>query len=274
MTTKDAAAGTRSDLGAMSGIGMTIALVGAGAAVTVPGKPVNLQGFHAGATIYPWWVWAILAVGIVTSLVSINTGWENAALAPFSSGAALVSSGVLVGIGVVGRVHIKPAFGMGGGYGNLSHLQLGAMLLALCGLVAAGLAILQLVVRRQLPVEVPGSVRLICVFIGAALIALLPLAVAFLDPDARDLTSWGAIGLIYAGPWGASLVLSAWLVRPAALGVLTAVAVAMLAAATGPQMTDLIFQESRGIFALCLAAPLVAIAVRVQASGRQERVDA
>lgn len=237
-------------------------------------SPSTSKGFHDGATIYPWWVWAILAVGIVTSLVSINPGWGNAAIAPFSSGVALVSSGVLVGIGVVGRVHMQPAFGMGGGYGNLSHLQLGAMLMALGGLTAACLAILQLVVRRQLPVKVPGSVRLSCVVIGAALVALLPFAVALIDPDAGDLTSWGAIGLIYAGPWGVAVALSAWLVRPAALGVLTAVTVAMLAAVAGPQMTDLIHQESRGIFALCLAAPLVAIAVRLQASGQQERVDA
>jgi hypothetical protein len=39
-------------------------------------------------------------------------------------------------------------------------------------------------------------------------------------------------------------------------------------------MTDLVHQGSRGVFALCLAAPLVAIAVRLRASGKQERVDA
>ena len=252
---------------------MTIALVGAGVALTVPGKPVGLHGFHAGATIYPWWLWVIVALGVGSSLVSINSGWQNARVAPFSSGVALVSSAIVVGTGVVGRVHIEPAFGMGGGYGNLPHLQLGAVLMAVGGGIAAALAIVQLVARRQLPASAPGSVRSTCVVIGAALIALLPFAVALIDADARDLTSWGAIGLIYAGPWGVSVALSGWLTRPAALGILTGVTLAMLAAVVGPQMTDLVRQGSRGLFALCLAAPLTAVAVRLQASGKEQRSD-
>ena len=91
-------------------------------------------------------------------------------------------------------------------------------------LVGAGAALTvpgKLINLNQLPVKVPGSVRLICGILRAALIALLPFAVA------------------------------------------------MLAAVAGPQMTGLIHQGSRGIFALCLAPPVVAIAVRLQAPGRQ-----
>jgi hypothetical protein len=84
------------------------------------------------------------------------------------------------------------------------------------------------------------------------------------DPEARDLTSRGAIELIYAGPWALSLVLAGRLSRPASVTMPATGAASATAATVGPQMVDLLFGSTTRQFAVVL---LLVIVLLVQASG-------
>ncbi len=53
-----------------------------------------------------------------------------------------------------------------------------------------------------------------------AVLVGLPILLAGADPDLADLTSVGALTLIYGIPWGVSLVGAGWVSRHGALGVL------------------------------------------------------
>jgi hypothetical protein len=97
---------------------------------------------------------------------------------------------------------------------------------------------------------------------GLAVVAALPFVILLADigGGGADLTSWGAIGLIYAGPWGAAIALAGWLDRAAAAAVLLTVTGGVLLAMVGPQMTSLVSSSAAVPFAAGLLAPLLVLA--------------
>jgi hypothetical protein len=106
--------------------------------------------------------------------------------------------------------------------------------------------------------------------VGAVVILALPYALIVREArDMIDLTSWGAMGLMYAGPWGVAIILAGWVRGTTSAALLTAVSACCLAALVGPQMVDLTgpvraqLSVSAVLF-LCLAA-------RSVASARSER---
>ncbi len=67
-----------------------------------------------------------------------------------------------------------------------------------------------------------------------AVLVGLPILLAGADPDLADLTSVGALTLIYGIPWGVSLVGAGWLSRHGALGVLAGCFVSATLSAFAP----------------------------------------
>jgi hypothetical protein len=226
------------------------------AAIALDGPRTQL----AVDTIYPWWTWVLVAAGIACGLLLAvaPVGARGACWSAVAAGVALVVSAQLAGTGIVAAKHWHPAFGMGGGYGDLAELERLARVIAVAGLVAVVLAAWELlaagaVVRRLQP-RSPASLA-----VGLVVVAVFPLVVIANARESTDLTSWGALGLIYAGPWGMGLVVSAWCDRTARLALQGAVIGGAVLAAVGPQMIDLLIgvDDLRfGIVAL-LVAPLL-----------------
>jgi hypothetical protein len=173
----------------------------------------------------------------------------------------LVPAAQLAGAGVVAARHWHPAAGMSGPgvWANqpmLVTLAAGGALAA----AVAGLALLSLLVanRRELPtataVTMTGQVSVV---IGPLVAVSLPILLAVGDPFARDVTSFGAIALLWSLPWGGALALTAWLPRAAA--VATSLAVAVSAASAYPSYELVLVQHHwvAGLTALA-SGPLVA----------------
>ena len=118
----------------------------------------------------------------------------------------------LAGTGVVARKHWEPAPGMGGfGAGQIPAVERLAVVVALAWPRAAAVA------RRPLLLVASGPTRRhargggdCVVAVGVAIVVVLPFVLAARHPGDPTLTTWGAAGLIYAGPWGRAVVASAW----------------------------------------------------------------
>lgn len=234
-------------------------------ALCVPVVPFDADGYRSGTTIYPAWTWVLVLGGLVAGVATVAA--RRSGVRAAAAGISLVAAMQLVGTGVVAFKHWKPAFGMGGGYGegyeSLDTLRSMAILLASAALIGGVAAASQLRSVRAFTTATRVGVRLGSAVAGLALVVALPLVISVGDYGAGDLTSWGAIGLIYAGPWGAALLVTGWLERTAAVGVLVAVGASVVLAMAGPQMTDLLWPDPRLPFGLVLLPTAGLIAVRV-----------
>ena len=251
-----------------------LALVGCavliGAVLSWPAVPLTRWRYASGQTIYPWWTWllvaAVAAAGAV--LVVAPDGPSGRRWRSGAAGVALVAAAQLVGTGVVAARHWKPAQGMGGYPGETPILQALAALLAVTASVAVGVAVAQLVLDRVIGRNAPRA-RSVLLVAGVAVTSLLP--VLMLDGPERAVTTWGAVGLLYAGPWGLAIVASAWLEWVPATVVLAAVAGCAALAAVGPHMSDLLLADDARLSTVALVAGVLALVVgRAGWSGRTQ----
>ncbi len=235
--------------------------------LSLPIFPFDSDGYRSGTTIYPVGIWALVLGGLAAGLGSVALSvQESPRLRSVVASVALVCSLQLAGTGIVARKHWRPAFGVGGDYGNgydsLGQLQSMSVLIAAAGFIGAAAAAIQLVQTRAVCRQSDVRLRWLCVIAGLAVIAALPLVIKNGAYNASDLTSWGAVGLIYAGPWGVVVMLTGWLTRPSAVAALLSVTASMLLAVVGPQMTGLVYPSPTGPFAVALLAPLLLLTAR------------
>jgi len=195
-------------------------------------------GGGPSGTLYPWWTWLVVIAGTAGALAPLLVAHRPrlVAAAPALTGVLALH---LAGTGVVAWKHWRPVSGMAGiGIGHLPALEAAALAMAAAGLLAAALSAMPLL--RQLGRTGEGGWRARCALAGVAVLLLVPAGLGLADAELRDLTSAGAIGLIYAGPWAAGLLAAAVLPRPAAQGAVLGVALTAALAAVGPQMLDLL----------------------------------
>jgi hypothetical protein len=234
-------------------------------ALSTPVFPFDTGGYRTETTIYPAWVWALVLAGFIAGAISLVA--KPDALKATAASVALVVAMPLAGTGVVARRHWDPSFGHGGnygtGYGSLGELQAMSVLIAAAAVVVGVGAIAQLISTGAFPATVGTWIRTLSVCLGLAVIVALPLVVKNGEYKAGDLTAWGALGLIYAGPWGAAIIATAWLDRTAAVAALASVCANVLLVVVGPQMTWFFFPDPTGPFAATLAAPLLVLAARL-----------
>ena len=233
-----------------------------------------LPGGYLHGSIYPWWTWALAGAGILAGLVMVLApdGGRGPALRAVAAGVTLVVGAQLLGTGVVARVHWHPASGMASyGAGQLPEVERLAIVIA----VGAGLATLvaawQLLAARDLELRNRSSAWKAQLAFGTTLVAVLPLALAASEVGGPRLTTWGAAGLMYGGPWGVAVAASAWTSRPAAAALLESVLVCAGLAALGPQMVDLFAPSAEAWFVGVAPAVLVLIMLVVSRLGT--RVD-
>jgi hypothetical protein len=265
-TAATTASGVRAWAPAATVCASSVVLAGA---LSTPVFPFDGYDYRSETTIYPFWVWVLVGacfLGGFGCLVARRSAARAAAAA-----IALTAALPLAGTGVVARRHWDPSFGHGGSYGtgytSLGALQTMSAVMAAAAIVAGLAALAQLHVLGALPAHVGGWARPLSVCVGLAVVAALPLAVRDGGYVDADLTSWGILGLIYAGPWGVSIALSGWLRLPAAAASLLAVSGCAALAAIGPQLTWFAYPNPTGPFAAATAAPLVVLAARL-AHGR------
>ena len=95
----------------------------------------------------------------------------------------------------------------------------------------------------------------------------LPILLAVGDPYARDVTSLGAIVLLWSLPWGGALAPTAWLPRAAA--VATALTVAVSAASAYPNY-ELVLVEHHWVAGLtALVSGLLVVGLRSGSTKRE-----
>lgn len=235
----------------------------AGLALTRPRLPFSAGGLRAGTSIYPWWTWVLVGVGLAAGVVVAAANGSRTARTVAAAAGAVVGAR-LTGTGLVAAKHWKPAFGMGGYYGDPEQLQRLALVIATAGAIAMMLSLWQLVEDGAFAGDVRRNVRRACTAVGVLVVAALPVALVAGDPDMTDLQSWGAMGLVYAGPWGAAIVLAGRLRRPASVAMLGSVAGSAALALVGPQMIDLVYGSATVQFAVVvvLAVGLALLALR------------
>jgi hypothetical protein len=256
-------------LSRLLGIVVTVSIATTAAALTVPKFPFSRDlHYRSGVTIYPWWIWALIAAGMIAGLVMAGWPGRGTAVRSGASAVAFVAAAQLAGTGIVGRQHWRPATGIGGvsgeAYADLPTYERIALLMGVLGLLAAAAALVSLPLVGALVRSTAASVRIACVAVGLATIVIVPLAIVPSGANGRDLTSWGAVGLIYAGPWGAALIVAGWLSRPAAVAMAVATLGSILLAFAGPQMADLI-PTPRGTFGLAGVGAVVVLVLLVSA---------
>jgi hypothetical protein len=234
------------------------------AALAVPKFPFTSDGhYKSGITVYPWWTWALILAGATAAALTVILSQRAEAASRAAAGIALVAAVQLAGTGFVARKHWRPAMGMGGVSEGGVHLELYqrvAVLMGVLSLVAAGAMVAQLWGRGAF--ERPSAgVQAAVTVLGLGVVGWLPFGLMTGENTNHPLHLWGALGLIYAGPWGGSLLLAAWLSRPAAVGIAAAVVGSVALAFLGPQMPDLLYGPPRGVFAVAAAAAVCAIAL-------------
>ena len=262
------AASTGSNLARLRGLAVALCFLTAELVLTRPQLPLGPNGYREGATIYPWWTWVLVGLGVVAGLVIALEPASARAQRLVASATIVVAGAQLTGTGLVAAKHWRPAFGMGGYAGDPDRLEQLAILLAVAAAAATLVGLRQLWVDGAFSDPVRPEARRACLVAGLAVVVVLPLALTFTfgDADMRDLTSWGAMGLIYAGPWGLSIVLAGRVTRPASVTMLAMVALSASMALVGPQMIDLVFGSFRAAFGVVLLLTLGLMVVSLRAA--------
>jgi hypothetical protein len=208
------------------------------------------EGYLSGS-IYPGWAWVLVGAGATAGalLLLVPRGQVGTPLRTMAAAVALVVGAELTGTGIVAWEHWENARNqVGYGDGQLHQVTT----LALAMVVAAGIATLaaatQLLASHAVARRHRTPTWWLQLLVGVGLVGVLPLLLATDDYNGAQLTTWGAAGLIYAGPWGAAIVLSAWSSRPAMVALLGS-AVACAALAThGPQIVSVFGQQPEDLF--------------------------
>jgi hypothetical protein len=240
-----------------AGAVLVVAAVVCAGVLTFRGDVFNTAGGIVQGSIYPVAAWVFVAV-LGLSGVAVLLG----AAVP-GAGVGALAALQLSGTGIVAVKHWRPAMGMGGSYEHLAALQAAAALLALVGLVCVAVCLGLLVQTEAVPVQPSPRVLLSSLVIGALLVVAVPVLVGHYDPETMDLNSLGAFALMYGLPWGAAVIVSAWLPRSAALAVLVAVlGSTVLVAATTP-MADIVFTSVGTAFVPATMAVASLVALRV-----------
>jgi hypothetical protein len=242
---------------------VTLGFVIIGAALHVRDFPTpDARRPELTETIYPGWMWVLVGVGLAAGVTSVVTAARPGPARHAAPAIAAVAAAQLAGSGFVAYKHWQPAVGMGGAYGgNITFLKQLAIVIGLVGVATAIAAIRLLVANGDLPRPASLPVRVLSCAAGTLIAVLLPVSQAAANAGMRDITSVGAVGLIYAGPWAVSVVLAGWLTRPAATAALGTVALGCCLGLYGPQMTDLIFADPKPAFATVLAVTVTVLAV-------------
>jgi hypothetical protein len=234
-------------------------------ALSIPVFPFDADGYRSETTIYPIWVWALVLSGFIGGAMSFVA--TPHALKATAASVAFVVAMPLAGSGIVARKHWDPSFGHGGNYGtgydSLGQLQSMSILIAAAAIIGGAAALAQLWSTGAFPAQADGWIRGVSICLGLAIVIALPVVIQNRYGGAADLTSWGSFGLIYAGPWGVAIAVSAWLDRPAASAALASVSGCALLAALGPEMTWLVHPNPTGTFAAVLLMPLLVLAARL-----------
>src|SRR5215218_2336449 len=212
----------------LRGLAIAACTLGAGAALARPHTPLGTFGYRTWS-IYPWWTWVLVAVGVVGGLlVLIGRGRSGAAAS------SAVVTAMLAGTGVVAFKHWQPASGIGGyGVGELPQVERLALVLAALAAGATVCAGWQLLADGELRRSHWGGGSLLRLLSGVGVAVLLPL-ILMAGQMGADPQTWGATGLIYAGPWGAARVASAWTSRPVTIALVGTVVGCVVLAAIGP----------------------------------------
>jgi hypothetical protein len=242
---------------------VTIGFVIIGVALDVRNFP-TLGARRPGLTetIYPCWMWVLVGVGLAAGVTSVLAAARPGPARHAAPAVAAVAAAQLAGSGFVAFKHWQPAIGMGGGYGgNLTVLKQLAIVIGLVGVATAVAAIRLLVANGDLPHPASLPVRVLSCAAGALIAVALPVSQAAASAYMRDITSVGAVGLIYAGPWAVTVALAGWLTRPAATAALGSVALGCCLGLYGPQMTDLINADPKPAFATVLAVTVMVLTV-------------
>jgi hypothetical protein len=222
----------------LRGLVILSAFVAAGTALAGPRPDGYLHG-----SIYPWWAWALVGAGVVAGTVVLLAPGSGRGR-PARTVAACVAWVVgaeLFGTGVVARKHWEPARGMAGfGEGQMGAVELLALVVAVASAVAVLAATSQLLADRVFAVQQRNRTWWVQVGMGTGLVLALPFVLGAAQPADFDVTTWGAAGLIYAGPWGMAVAASAWCARLAATALLGTVLGCAALAGIGPQMVDLL----------------------------------
>ena len=234
---------------------LTAACFAAAAVVLVLRAPGGRGG--PPGTLYPWWTWVVVAAGVAVALAPVLAPARRHVVSA-APAAALVLGLHVAGTGIVAWKHWRPVSGMTGvGTGYLPELKAAALGMAVAGLAAAVLSALPLLRQGG-----GGGGRLRCALVGVAVLVLVPVGLGASHADLRDLTSLGAVGLVYAGPWATGLFAAAVLHRDAAQGALLAVTLTAGLATIGPQMLALLPRsDASAVFAPVLAVALVLLAL-------------
>jgi hypothetical protein len=217
---------------------------------------------YPGDTIYPGWMWVLVILGVAAGLSCIVLAGGRGPAGHAAPVVAAVAAAQLAGSGFVAFKHWEPASGMGGfALPNLTELRLLALVMGVVGVATVVAAIWVVVANGDLPHPRPVPLRILCCVAGAVVALALPISQAAASADMRDVTSVGAIGLIYAGPWAVTVALVGWLSRPAAAAALASVALGCALGLYGPQMSDLVFADPTIAFATVLGIALTVFAL-------------
>lgn len=217
-------------------------------------------------TIYPWWTIALAGAGLVAGFVALRAAplaTASTRLVAALPGLTGVLAAVLAGSGAVAIKHWKPASGMAGYAGDLDLLRRVALVIAVVGAAVALVSLLQLAMRGFTTRPSRSRPTWVALVAGTGLVLGLPLAIGAGSSEDRDLTSLGAYALIYAAPWGLSVLATTWLRVEAAVMVLAGCLLAAALAVVGPQMTALVLGGGSPGFVLAAAILLVTLLVRV-----------
>ncbi len=248
-------------LARLTGMVVVCGFGAAGIALAGPRPSGYLHG-----SIYPWWTWLLVVAGVLSGAVLLLAPARHMARTAAAC-VAFVVGAELAGTGVVARVHWKPASGMASyGAGQLPDVERLAVQIALGAGVATLAAAGLLLATRTLSTQHWDGSGWGLVTVALGLAALLPLVLASSEVGGPRVTTWGAAGLIYAGPWSVAVAASAWSHRHACSALLSTVLGCASIATIGPQMVDLFTGPgSSGLFlvvAMMLALSAVVAARR------------
>ncbi len=238
-------------------VGLAVVVATVVALPALGARTLAVDGYSNG-TIYPWWSWAlVVTAGSAGAALVVR---PSSRVRTWAGAVTLVGGLQLLGTGIVAVRHWRPAIGIGvpGDSSNLPDLVRAAAVLAVIGLITAVAG--AVLVRAQWGsrgAELPTRVRLALVAAAVAFILVVPLLVVLPHPD---LMSWGAAGLMHAGPWAVGLLVAAYSRPPLARALCMATAASALFAVVGPNMFAMGLDSRAGwLPALLLALAAVAV---------------
>jgi hypothetical protein len=238
--------------------GLTVVAVGVVAFACLSVGPELRVGGPGNSSVYTSSQWLLAGAVCLSGLLA---AFGSRGLSNLSFATAAVTCAQLAGAGAVAYKHWVPWSGMTGvGLIHPDELRWIGIALAVTCSVAVLVCLQALVARGAFGVSMARPLaRVVTVGTGIVIIGLVPLALAGGQPDRLDWESLGAFSLLYGLPWGVGVAVSAWLTRPAALGVHGAVFFsALVSSRTDAMMSTADQSIAFGFSALAAACAAVA----------------